>query len=698
MIRIFAISICLISHSVFGQSDANRLEKLRASGEVELAIRFIESKGVQTANGWNQAGLLFWENNLNMQADAAFNSAISLDASNAPFSLEVAYAHVDVLRKIGRLDEANGKMSAFVKAFPESRIAALWQEFDALKNSELGSDVQIKALDSLNSDFDDFGLFQWKNFWIFSSNRPVVEGINSNRKGNDGIHAWNATSNGPAYFSLSQTESVADFSMNVGLYTLTNDVVFYTKNDSKNRKGVYQSKIFYRWLEDKGVWGAEQTFPFNSNNHSLGQTAWDEKRKRLFYTTNEKGTLGGTDIYYSDWRNGSWTIPVPLKIANTEGDEMFPIVSGDTLYFSSNGFPGAGGLDILLLDLQSQQWYFMDDLNSQYDDFAPFFKSKLKGWFSSTRPSTNKGDNLYQFEVVQLLKPELNVIADEMSTSGTKGQLDGIFSLDSDFADLQMSINKGSKSKSYGLAISLPALYYGFEQFELSLDEKKKLGQIAEVLRNQPELHIIIKTHADCLESESRVAEQSSLRLGYVEAYLLANGVQVNQFYGEALGAAEPAMPCEMECSVCPDDIRWANRRTEFIVTNQPQAFTPSLPAAPSVREPAPAKEESSVAMIPLVPAQPKANEVPVKAAPAKAQPVTAPTSGAVACYLVTGSFKTKALAVKRVLELNGQGYSAQTMEVNGMFRVVLPLPERPNDAELDVYRQRLGKVWVARP
>jgi hypothetical protein len=181
-----------------------------------------------------------------------------------------------------------------------------------------------------------------------------------------------------------------------------------------------------------------------------------------------------------------------------------------------------------------------------------------------------------------------------------------------------------------------------------------------------------------------------------VERYFASQGITTAQFHGEFHGESEPAMPCEMECSVCPDDIRWANRRTEFIVTNQPQAFAPSLPAAPSVREPAPAKEANSVAMIPLVPAQPKANEVPVKAATAKA--ATAPASGAVACYLVTGSFKTKALAVKRVLELNGQGYSAQTMEVNGMFRVVLPLPERPNDAELDVYRQRLGKVWVARP
>jgi len=44
------------------------------------------------------------------------------------------------------------------------------------------------------------------------------------------------------------------------------------------------------------------------------------------------------------------------------------------------------------------------------------------------------------------------------------------------------------------------------------------------------------------------------------------------------------------------------------------------------------------------------------------------------------------------------QGYPAQSMEVNGMHRVVLPLTERPNDAELGIYRQRLGKVWIARP
>ena len=104
------------------------------------------------------------------------------------------------------------------------------------------------------------------------------------------------------------------------------------------------------------------------------------------------------------------------------------------------------------------------------------------------------------------------------------------------------------------------------------------------------------------------------------------------------------------------------------------------------------------MAMVPLVPAQPKAKEVPVKAASTMAHPATAPVSGAVACYLVTGSFKTKALATKRVLELVAQGYPAQSMEVNGMHRVVLPLTERPNDAELGIYRQRLGKVWIARP
>ncbi len=63
-----------------------------------------------------------------------------------------------------------------------------------------------------------------------------------------------------------------------------------------------------------------------------------------------------------------------------------------------------------------------------------------------------------------------------------------------------------------------------------------------------------------------------------MERYFASQGITTAQFHGEFHGESEPAMPCEMECSVCPDDIRWANRRTEFIVTNQPQAFAPSCP------------------------------------------------------------------------------------------------------------------------
>ena len=254
------------------------------------------------------------------------------------------------------------------------------------------------------------------------------------------------------------------------------------------------------------------------------------------------------------------------------------------------------------------------------------------------------------------------------------------------------------KAGGKSLTLTLPPLYYRYNRADLTTEEQAKLTFVTQTLREQPELHVIVRSHADCKGTDAYNLSLSKQRLATVERYFASQGITNAQFHGEYHGESEPAMPCEMECSICPDDIRWANRRTEFIVTNQPRAFEPSLPATSIVVERVEAKEEPSVAMVPLVPASPKANEVPVKAAPAKAQPATAPASGAVACYLVTGSFKTKALAVKRVLELNGQGYSVRTMEVNGMFRVVLPLTERPNDAELDVYRQRLEKCgWHGR-
>jgi len=341
----------------------------------------------------------------------------------------------------------------------------------------------------------------------------------------------------------------------------------------------------------------------------------------------------------------------------------------------------------------------MDDVNSTADDFSPFLDGPGSGWFASNRKAALDGDNIFRFQIdmTALFKEQAkkdSALAAEDAARQASIAVEG----EVDYPGLPEKAGQWKKAGGKSLTLTLPPLYYRYNRSDLTTEEQAKLAFVAQTLREQPELHVIVRSHADCKGTEAYNLSLSKQRLGTVERYFANQGITQDQFHGEFHGESEPAMPCEMECSVCPDDIRWANRRTEFIVTNQPRAFAPSLPASSSVVELVPAKEESSVAMVPLVPAQPKAKEVPVKAASTMAQPATAPVSGAVACYLVTGSFKTKALATKRVLELVAQGYPAQSMEVNGMHRVVLPLTERPNDAELGIYRQRLGKVWIARP
>src|SRR5690606_31683151 len=92
--------------------------------------------------------------------------------------------------------------------------------------------------------------------------------------------------------------------------------------------------------------------PFRYNNvkqYSVGHAALSSDEKILYFISDMSGGHGGTDIWYSELQtDGSWGEPKNAGAAiNTEGDEMFPHIATDgTLYYSTNGLPGMGGLDI----------------------------------------------------------------------------------------------------------------------------------------------------------------------------------------------------------------------------------------------------------------------------------------------------------------------------------------------------------------
>lgn len=691
----------------FGQQAESRLERLRDKNQHGTAIKYLHRTTLKTAKEWNLAGLIYAESGMPELAVIAFDAARSASQSEAPFSAEVIFAHVDALRQLDRTDQAAKRMEEYSSTYPAHRRSELWENRNEIEHLELPGGVTIELAKGINSDNDDFAPVFWENRLIFSSSRPQEGYEKTDHRSNEPfIKPWIWDSTKVRLFEMSDRPLTDASPYHVGPVSFGETRVFYTKNELQKLDGLFRLQLYSRQRETDGGWGPEQAFPLNNNAFNVGQSAWDAKRQRLYFVSDMPGGMGGTDLYYADWKDSSWVAAQPLRIANTEGKEMFPSIHGDSLFFASNGFPGKGGLDLIMLHLETEEWFMMDDVNSPADDFSPFLDAAGSGWFASNRKAVLNGDNIYRFHIdMTALWEEMAKKDSALAAEDAARQASIAVEGEVDYPGLPEKAGKWKQAGGKSLTLTLPPLYYRYNRADLTKSEQDKLAFVAQALGEQPELHVIVRSHADCKGTEGYNLALSRQRLATVERYFTSQGITSKQFHGEFHGESEPSMPCEMECSVCPDAIRWANRRTEFIVTNQPSLFAPSLPAgpsvpslpaAPSVLEPVAINEGARVPITP--PAKSQTKEVPVKASPSKAQASPSATAGPVVCYVVTGSFKTKELAVKRVLHLNSQGYSARTMEVQGMFRVVLPLSERPNDADMQVYRQRLGKVWIAKP
>jgi hypothetical protein len=191
--------------------------------------------------------------------------------------------------------------------------------------------------------------------------------------------------------------------LNIGSISFTQDgnTAYYTKNQEKS-KGVSHLEIWEsKYI--KGVWTRGNKLFINNANYSFSHPAITPDGKRLYYVSDDPNGSGGTDIYYIDKNeDGSWK---PTQNAgqdiNTEGDELFPTYYNGSLYFSSNGHPGLGGLDIFKLERNNKGGLLIRNMgypiNSSKDDLG-FSIYKNKGFFSSNR---NGSDDIYSFDFIQ---------------------------------------------------------------------------------------------------------------------------------------------------------------------------------------------------------------------------------------------------------------------------------------------------------
>jgi Tol biopolymer transport system component len=163
--------------------------------------------------------------------------------------------------------------------------------------------------------------------------------------------------------------------------------------------------LYFADLKD-GKWVVTGTFVHNRPEYSVTDPSIDEKGTVMYFSSDKSGGFGGRDIYRSERINDAWTKPEKLgEAVNTNMDEVSPYVNDGMLYFSSNGHPGMGGLDIykievagILTDEPSNLGY---PINSSYDDFAITFtdQSDTHGLLSSNRKRGALDDDLYEFDI-----------------------------------------------------------------------------------------------------------------------------------------------------------------------------------------------------------------------------------------------------------------------------------------------------------
>jgi outer membrane protein OmpA-like peptidoglycan-associated protein len=210
--------------------------------------------------------------------------------------------------------------------------------------------------------------------------------------------------------------------LNVGSITFTKDAktAYFTRNGRRYKKNYLLEIWEAKFIHEK--WKATKKMFFNRKNYNYFHPSITPDGKRLYYVSDESNGFGGTDIYYTEKNeDGSWkpTINAGREI-NTTANELFPTFYESELYFSSNGHPGLGGLDIFKLikdyrgDLIAKNIGY--PINSSKDDLS-FIMKDNSGFFSSNRKGS---DDIYAFDFKPIYLSLKGQIQFENRNSATK--------------------------------------------------------------------------------------------------------------------------------------------------------------------------------------------------------------------------------------------------------------------------------------
>jgi peptidoglycan-associated lipoprotein len=245
---------------------------------------------------------------------------------------------------------------------------------------------------------------------VFTSDRQAATG--------DKKYTWTGNEFSDLFIADLQSGDVQPFDnqlnteMNEGTATFSRDrsELFFTRCYGDKKEDSYCRILYCKW--DGTAWSSPVALAFQQPGVNYGHPALSTDGKTLYFSSNSKDGWGGYDLWTSERLGDGWNEPKLMgRSVNSLGNEKFPWLDGDTLYFASDFHPGMGGLDIFKTYKIGTAWSPVQNLkppvNSGSDDFAYIVDYQAKrpqdvlqtGYFTSNRPAENGGsDDLYRFE------------------------------------------------------------------------------------------------------------------------------------------------------------------------------------------------------------------------------------------------------------------------------------------------------------
>jgi peptidoglycan-associated lipoprotein len=320
-------------------------------------------------------------------------------------NLHLAYA----AKANGKYADARKYLKEFIDSKPSRELVVKAEiELENLpaveEYSKKPSPVKIQGLVG-NTNQSEFGPIKMGDDLILtSSKKPLI--YKNNGLPFLGLYKAHLKTPGEIEKLELFSANLLDANANEGTPAFSKDgnVMVFARGNSGKSKDPSPDVDLYISTKRDGNWSTPERLAISDSIGWDGSPAFSRDGKTLYFASNRRGGKGGLDLYRAPMDNsGRFGRPINLgSTINTRGNELFPYVSEDgKLYFSSDGHPSLGGLDIFVASRSGDEIQIEHlgiPINSVGDDFGLFLSDVTQGYFSSNRVGGKGDDDIYYFE------------------------------------------------------------------------------------------------------------------------------------------------------------------------------------------------------------------------------------------------------------------------------------------------------------